>query len=214
MKKIIKASLLLGMTLMVSCQQNSIYTEIDTDYVRSSTIEFNNYLSRMTRASKVNGDNSFVAGDTMGVWGVQKTGDQVDHIFINQPVRYVSGTTWTYSTGFAPKTLGYLFPHLRHNAFTEGKSSLSLPPSFAFGESHLPPQREARRLRIHAGEIALAVFLRDSVVDQIVPLLVRVDAVAGDQPLVMPILQKHRTDVDQLDVQLLGELDDLEVIHR
>ena len=96
MKKIIKASLLLGMTLMVSCQQNSIYTEIDTDYVRNSTIEFNNYLSRMTRASKVNGDNSFVVGDTMGVWGVQKTGDQVDHIFINQPVRYVSGTTWTY----------------------------------------------------------------------------------------------------------------------
>ena len=96
MKKIIKASLFLGMTLMVSCSDNSIYTQIDPDYVRNSTIEFSNYVSRMTRASKPSGDNSFVVGDTMAVWGVQKTGTQVDHIFINQPVRYVSGTTWTY----------------------------------------------------------------------------------------------------------------------
>ena len=96
MKKIIKASLLAGMILTVSCQQNDVLTLIDHSQARNSYIEFSNYVGTMTRASKTPGNNSFVSGDTMAVWGIQKTGNQIDHIFINQPVRYISGTTWTY----------------------------------------------------------------------------------------------------------------------
>ena len=96
MKRIIKASLLAGMILTVSCQESYILTPIDYTYAGNSYIEFSNYVGTMTRASKTPGNSSFVSGDTMAVWGIQKTGNQVDHIFINQPVRYISGTTWTY----------------------------------------------------------------------------------------------------------------------
>lgn len=96
MKKIIKASLLVGMTLIVSCQQNGVLTPVDTDGTQSPYIEFNNYVNKLTRASKSYGNNSFVVGDTMAVWGEQTTGNIVDVIFNNQPVRFVQGTTWTY----------------------------------------------------------------------------------------------------------------------
>lgn len=81
--------------LMAACANNSTMFERDADRYPDSYIEFSNYVSGMTRASK-NGSNTFVEGDAMGVWGYQTTGEYLDTIFNNQRVYYVSGNTWNY----------------------------------------------------------------------------------------------------------------------
>lgn len=98
-KKILKATILGGMIcLMASCLQNDIRYEINTDAVHSNSfIEFDNYVSNLTRASRTVGNKSFMVGDTMGVWGTQTTDDNVDLIFNNKDVRYSVDSIWTYT---------------------------------------------------------------------------------------------------------------------
>lgn len=81
--------------LMAACSNNTAMYERDADRYPDSYIEFSNYVSGMTRASK-NGSNTFVSGDAMGVWGYQTTGEYLDTIFNNQRVYYISGSTWNY----------------------------------------------------------------------------------------------------------------------
>ena len=81
--------------LTVACSNNSTLQESDPGRFPDSYIEFSNYVSGMTRASK-NGTNPFIEGDAMAVWGYQTTGEYLDTIFNNQRVYYVSGTTWNY----------------------------------------------------------------------------------------------------------------------
>lgn len=94
----IKLSIIAGVALLSSCQQEGILHQIDADANKQNAyIEFGNYVNKMTRASKTSGDGGFVVGDTMAVWGEQTTGTDVDVIFNNQDVRFVSGSTWTYN---------------------------------------------------------------------------------------------------------------------
>lgn len=96
-KNIIKTSLMAGMMLLVSCQQNGVFRVISPNAVSNSRyIEFGNYVNSATRASKHTGTGSFVVGDTMAVWGEQKTDTIVDVVFNNQDVRFVESSKWTY----------------------------------------------------------------------------------------------------------------------
>lgn len=94
--KTIKTSLLAGIALLASCQQNDVLYSVKNP-ARDSYIEFSNYVNAMTRAAKSSGDNSFVLGDTMAVWGEQTTGNILDVIFNNQDVRFVEDNIWTYN---------------------------------------------------------------------------------------------------------------------
>ena len=96
LKEIIKVSIVAGMMTVSSCQQNGIVHVIDPSARPHAYIEFGNYVHNMTRASKTVGNGGFNVGDTMAVWGIQKTDSVVDVIFNNQDVRYVSDDTWTY----------------------------------------------------------------------------------------------------------------------
>ena len=81
--------------LMTACSNSINLHEPEPGCYADSYIEFNNYVSGMTRASK-NGTNPFAEGDDMGVWGYQTTGEYLDTIFNNQRVYYVSGKVWNY----------------------------------------------------------------------------------------------------------------------
>lgn len=96
LREIIKVSLVAGMVMVSSCQQNGIIHEIDPSARPNAYIEFGNYVNTMTRASKTAGNGGFVVGDTMAVWGIQNTDGEVDVIFNNQDVRYLADGTWTY----------------------------------------------------------------------------------------------------------------------
>ena len=85
-----------GALLTTACSDVIRLNEPDVSQpYANAEIEFSNYIAGMSRASK-NGTNSFKAGESMGIWGYQTTGEYVDTIFKNQEVRYVSGTVWTY----------------------------------------------------------------------------------------------------------------------
>lgn len=96
LKEILKISIVAGMMMVSSCQQSEILHEINPRNRANAYIEFGNYVHNMTRASKTVGHGGFAVGDTMAVWGVQDTDGDVDVIFNNQDVRYVSDGTWTY----------------------------------------------------------------------------------------------------------------------
>ena len=96
-KKVLKTSLMFGVMFLASCQQNGILHEINPSASRQNAyIEFDNYVNKMTRATKASGNTGFTVGDTMAVWGIQTTDGIVDVIFNNQDVRYVSDSIWTY----------------------------------------------------------------------------------------------------------------------
>lgn len=95
-REIIKASMIAGMMMASSCQQNGIIQEIDPSARPNAYIEFGNYVNTMTRASKSVGNGGFVVGDTMAVWGIQNTDGDIDVIFNNQDVRYLADGSWTY----------------------------------------------------------------------------------------------------------------------
>lgn len=97
-KTVLKTSLMLGVMFLASCQQNGILHEINPSASRQNAyIEFDNYVNKMTRATKASGNTGFTVGDTMAVWGIQTTDGIVDVIFNNQDVRYVSDSIWTYN---------------------------------------------------------------------------------------------------------------------
>jgi len=97
-KKVLKTSLMTGVMFLASCQQNGLLHEINPNASKQNAyIEFNNYVNKMTRATKVSGKTGFTEGDTMAVWGIQNTDGIVDVIFNNQDVRYMTDSTWTYN---------------------------------------------------------------------------------------------------------------------
>ena len=94
--KIRLACLGTGILLTSACSDSYRLSEPDPgQYTTNAEIEFNNYISGMTRASK-NGTGTFKAGESMGVWGYQTTGEYIDTIFKNQEITNVSGNVWTY----------------------------------------------------------------------------------------------------------------------
>lgn len=96
-KRILNLSIMAGMMMVSACQQNGILHEIDPNASRSNAyIEFGNYVNKMTRSAKSSGNDGFVVGDTMAVWGIQNTDGVVDVIFNNQDVRFIADSTWTY----------------------------------------------------------------------------------------------------------------------
>ncbi len=85
-----------GLLLTTACSDTFRLSEPDMgQYVTDAEIEFNNYVTGMTRASKY-GATPFKSGESMGVWGYQTTGEIIDTIFKNQEIINVSGNVWTY----------------------------------------------------------------------------------------------------------------------
>lgn len=84
--------------LFTSCQENDLVYDYGTSKTSTRTlaIEFGNYVEGMTRASRVLG-NSFVAGDSMEVYGYMKTGEIVDTLFNKQSVVNTGELIWDYS---------------------------------------------------------------------------------------------------------------------
>jgi len=83
--------------VMTACSDTTCLYEPDANaHYPNAEIEFKNYVAGMTRASKI-GSDSFVIGESMGVWGYQTTGEYTDTIFNNQKVDYIGGIDWTYT---------------------------------------------------------------------------------------------------------------------
>ena len=81
--------------IITGCSDNYSVHNTEDDALSYAHIEFTNYVSGLTRASK-SGVSPFVAGESMGVWGYQTTGEYTDTIFNNQKVDYVADNQWTY----------------------------------------------------------------------------------------------------------------------
>ena len=83
--------------LFQACQQDSVLNNIEISKNGSDVIEFANYVSGMTRASRGTGD-TFVAGDQMAVYGFQAdNAGLMARLFNKQLVEKEAGTVWTYS---------------------------------------------------------------------------------------------------------------------
>ena len=97
-KTVLKTAILAGMVLSVaSCQNDNILYEYSKEFIHPDAyIEFGNYVNNMTRSSKAVGYKDFSLGDTMAIWGTQETDGEIDLIFRNKDVRYLSDSIWTY----------------------------------------------------------------------------------------------------------------------
>ena len=99
----IQTLLLAGTALLLlhSCQEKLELNTIERGFDSSDEIQFQNFVTGMTRASKTTG--TFVNGDSIGVYGFQTSYeggvvDLVSKIFNNQKVTYnKSANTWEYS---------------------------------------------------------------------------------------------------------------------
>ncbi len=94
--------LFVGAALMLfgACQESKVMFEYDSQNADPSAfIEFNDYVSGITRASKSSGA-TFVAGDAMGVFGFQTMDENLSFLFNNQLVTNASTAAdpnlWTY----------------------------------------------------------------------------------------------------------------------
>lgn len=135
LKEVLKTSLIAGMVLtVVSCRESDTRYEIDGRAGSiPSYIEFGNYVNNLTRASK-SSNGSFIVGDTMAVWGQQTTGADVDLIFNNQDIRYVSGSSWTYDNkriwnSGSQYTFYGVFPYSKtlYSMSTDGNFYVTIP---------------------------------------------------------------------------------------
>lgn len=101
--------------MVAACSDTTKLYELEEGRYAYSTIEFSNYVSGMTRASK-SGATPFNPGEAMAVWGYQTTGEYLDTIFNNQLVYNVSENIWNYDNkklwniGSSYKFYG-IFPH-------------------------------------------------------------------------------------------------------
>ena len=93
---VFRTSVLMGIAVLSSCQENLFLDTSGINDENSTYIEFNNYVSNLTRASLAAGKSGFKENDSMAVWGVQKTSQYEDMVFKNQKVTYTS-PKWTYS---------------------------------------------------------------------------------------------------------------------
>ena len=93
---VFRTSVLMGIAVLSSCQETNFLDTSGINDENSTYIEFNNYVSNLTRASLAAGKSGFKENDSMAVWGVQKTSQYEDMVFKNQKVTYTS-PKWTYS---------------------------------------------------------------------------------------------------------------------
>ena len=115
---------------VTACQDTTLmYDTSGRDYKSVNSIEFSNYVGGMTRASRATG-KTFVADDTIEVYGFMKTGNIVDNLFDKQPVKN-TGNAWTYS----PKKFWNvgseydfyaIFPFSDNNAFDKANKTFSV----------------------------------------------------------------------------------------
>ena len=82
--------------LTQSCQDNDLLYDFDSSPENSQTIEFGNYVSGITRASRTPGD-SFVLNDEMQVYGFQTVDGATSQIFIDQLVKNIGSGKWSYT---------------------------------------------------------------------------------------------------------------------
>ena len=98
----IQTLLLAGTAILLlnSCQEKLELNSIERCYDSSDEIQFQNYVTGMTRASR--NSSNFINGDSIGVYGYQKSNEgssvEVSKIFNNQKVTYnKTANTWEYS---------------------------------------------------------------------------------------------------------------------
>ena len=96
MKKYFILLLVTAAMLSQACQDNDLLYDFDNSPGNSQTIEFGNYVSGITRASRIPG-NSFVNGDKMQVYGFQTVDGATSQIFKDQLVSTADGITWSYT---------------------------------------------------------------------------------------------------------------------
>ena len=92
-----------ALLLLHSCQEKMELSSIERSYGSGDEIQFQNFVSGMTRASRNTGE-TFVSGDSIGVYGFQTsylddgtTVDLVSKIFNNQMVTSTGAHIWQYS---------------------------------------------------------------------------------------------------------------------
>ncbi|MBR5936242.1 MAG: fimbrillin family protein [Bacteroidaceae bacterium] len=130
------AALLMTAAIIGSCTNDSVITEVSQvkkDF--NSEIIFGNFVGNSTRASKKSvGEQNFVIGESMAVWGMQFTGAQEDSLFINQKVDYEGNSEWSYqnkkywNVGSTYAFYGF-FPYSK-NLYTLGDNFYISVPSY------------------------------------------------------------------------------------
>jgi hypothetical protein len=115
---------------VAACQDTTLmYDTLSHGQKTDNSIEFSNYVGGMTRASRATG-KTFVAGDSIEVYGFMKTGEIVDNLFDKQVVKN-AGDAWTYS----PKKFWNvgseydfyaIFPFSNSNAFDKANKTFSV----------------------------------------------------------------------------------------
>ncbi len=96
MKKYSIVFLVMAAMLTQSCRDNDLLYDFDGSPVGSQTIEFSNYVSGITRASRTPG-NSFVLNDEMQVYGFQTADGVTSQIFVDQLVKNIGSGKWSYT---------------------------------------------------------------------------------------------------------------------
>lgn len=123
MKK--KVILLAGAAMMMvfqACQDKMMLNDVENRKDSSTEIQFSNYVSGLTRASKATGA-SFESGDQMEVYGFQITQDgDTTVIFNNQLVQNTGQEIWTYTPPkYWEKNSKYdffaIYPYSEKNSF-------------------------------------------------------------------------------------------------
>lgn len=82
--------------LLSACEDNKVLNSIDTIRDNSTQINFANYVSGLTRASKGVGA-TFVSGDEIEVYGLQNVNGEYGKLFNNQLVTNTGQEIWSYS---------------------------------------------------------------------------------------------------------------------
>ena len=82
--------------LLSACEDNKVLNSIDPIRDNSTQINFANYVSGLTRASKGVGA-TFVSGDEIEVYGLQNVNGEYGKLFNNQLVTNTGQEIWSYS---------------------------------------------------------------------------------------------------------------------
>lgn len=85
-----------AMMLLSACQDSNVINNIDPIRDSSTQINFANYVSGITRASRGVGA-TFVSGDQIAVYGLQNMDGEYGKIFNNQLVSNTGQEIWSYS---------------------------------------------------------------------------------------------------------------------
>ena len=107
--------------LLSACQDSSVINNIDPIRDSSTQINFANYVSGITRASKGVGA-TFVNGDQIAVYGLQNIGGDYGKLFNNQLVNNTGQEIWSYTPAkYWEKNSTYdfyaVYPYATDNSF-------------------------------------------------------------------------------------------------